>query len=204
MLALCSAAVAGTGPAANRKVLTLALNQYLEVHGDLCLGKFDWPIDVSPQDFLDHTRDALQMPVLEKFNLVVPKAGTVKRLLDDGEQTVSVNQYALTAIGRIYYLERPSQVTLATGEVVKHNRDLCGGHVRLNKLVRWDTPTQTSGNWETTLHYTYTFTPVWWAQEPQVQQVFPVFPTLLQGQGKLQLEQRFQWTGKQWVPLTTV
>ena len=31
----------------NQKNLKTALEKYLEQQGDFCLGKFDWPIDVS-------------------------------------------------------------------------------------------------------------------------------------------------------------
>ena len=196
--------LAASAPVTNQKILTRALNQYLAVSGDLCLGKFDWPIDVSPQDFLDRTRDALQMPVLEKLNLVTVSPGTVKRTIDDVEQVVKVNQYALSAIGKIYYLNRKSQVALSTGEVLTHDHDLCGGRVKLDKLVRWDPPAKTDAGWETTLHYTYRFTPTWWAQAPEVQEVFPVFPILIKGQGQLKLDQRFRWDGRHWVAETAI
>ena len=199
-----SATHSNGAPIVDRKVLIHALNQYLDVRGDLCLGKFNWPIDVSPQDVLDHTRDAVQMPVLEKFNLVIPQAATVRRTIDDVEQQVNVNQYSLTAIGRLYYLNRSSQVTLANGDVEQQKHDLCGGRVQLDQLVRWDAPVKSGEVWETTLHYTYTFAPVWWAQAPEVQAVFPVFPILIQGQKKLQLEQRFKWNGKRWEAITAI
>ena len=80
-VAWCIGATAGfaapTQP--NRTAVTIALRDYLAKQGNFCLGKFDWPIDVSERDFQMGTRDAVQMPVLEKLGLVVSSEVSVKR-----------------------------------------------------------------------------------------------------------------------------
>lgn len=206
LLLACSwtSASAEAAPQTGQAALTHALQQYLVANGDLCLGKFDWPIEVSAQDSLDHTRDALQMPMLEKLGLVSAVPAMAKRQVDGAEQMVPVQQYALSNIGRIYYIPRQSQMASSSGQVVQHTHDLCGGKVGLDKLQRWDPPTQTAEGWETTLYYSYTFAPTWWADSAQGKAAFPVFAALLKGQGKLQLQQRFKWVGKHWVPITLI
>jgi hypothetical protein len=42
-----------------------ALKKYLDAQGYVCVGKFNWPIDVSSEDFQHNARDAVQMPVLD-------------------------------------------------------------------------------------------------------------------------------------------
>ena len=197
-------AAAETAPVPAQATLTKALHEYLAVNGDLCLGKFNWPIDVSEEDFLTGTWDARQMPVLEKLNLVAAAPGKVMRKVDDVDQVVQVNQYSLTAIGRIYFIPRHSQMAAPNGDAVEHDHDFCAGKVSLDKLVRWDKLSKTDAGWETTLYYTFKFAPVWWADKPETKEVFPIFSILQKGQGTLQLQQRFKLVGKNWVPITLI
>ena len=43
---------------ANRDSFTAAVNGYLDKRGDLCLGKYDWPIEVSAQEIQAGGRNA--------------------------------------------------------------------------------------------------------------------------------------------------
>ena len=144
------------------------------------------------------------MPALEKLGLVAAVPATAKRQVNEVEQLVPVQQYTLTRIGHIYFIPRHSQMAMSTGQVVQHEKDLCGGKIALEKLKRWDPLTKTGEGWETTLYYTYTFAPTWWADSAEAKAAFPVFATLLKGQGKLQLQQRFKLVGKNWVPITLI
>ena len=47
-----------------------AVAAYLADHGDLCVGKFTWPPDVTLADREGGSNDAVQMPVLEHLGLV--------------------------------------------------------------------------------------------------------------------------------------
>jgi hypothetical protein len=46
---------------------TKGMNSYMQEHGDFCLAKSSWPIDVTQHDMDTRGRNALQMPVLEKL-----------------------------------------------------------------------------------------------------------------------------------------
>ncbi len=104
-------AQATAGP--SRPLVTQAVKQYLNDHGDLCVGKSTWPRFVTDEDRRAGTNDALQMPVLERLGLVesaeVPAtpatqaagagapAGSAPATASDSGPA---KRYALTAKGR--------------------------------------------------------------------------------------------------------
>lgn len=187
----------------DKKIFAAALKKYLAQQGDFCLGKFDWPIDVSESDFEMGTRDAVQMPVLEKLGLVVSSSASAMRKKgeseDEAEQSVPVKRYALTEAGKKFYLDKKISSTILGGKKIVHHGDFCAGKLSLNKLVRWDKPEMQGGNTETTVNYTYKISAAKWTHDPEIQQVFPMLARILQGEGSMQLQQRFRLSGKSWV-----
>ena len=181
----------------DQKVLTAALNKYLAQQGDFCLGKFDWPIDVSAPDFEMPTRNAVQMPVLEKLGLVVSTDVTVARKEDEAEETVPAKRYALTKAGKKFYQDK--KLSSATSGGVMHHGDFCAGKLSLDKFVRWDASSAESGHEEIAVTYTYKFAAAKWTRDPDVQRVFPMVARILNGQSSMQLQQRFQLSGTSWV-----
>ena len=85
LLVVCAAN--GAPVKLSEKALKPAVERYLAAKGDFCLGKFDWPIVVTEADRRHASRDALQMPVLEKLGLVVST---------DASNDTSVRSYDLT------------------------------------------------------------------------------------------------------------
>lgn len=183
----------------DRTVLTAALEKYLAQRGDLCLGKYDWPIDVSAADVERGTRDALQMPVLEKLGLVASTDGSVMRKIDEVEEPVPVKRYALTEAGKKFYLDKEISTTTSGGNKVVHHGDFCAGKLSLNKVVKWDKPVLAGDRLETTVSYTYKFAAAEWAHDPEAQKVFPMVERILKGEGSLQLQQHLRLSGKSWV-----
>jgi len=202
----CTALFAAAAHAAalDRAVVADALAAHLARHGDLCLGKFDWPIDVSAIDFETKTRDALQMPVLEKLGLVVSVDGTTTYEGDDSKQVVASKRYVLTDTGRKYYLARETTSRVAGGGSVTHHADFCAGHLALKDVVRWDEATATGGDAQTTVTYTYRFSPAPWAVDPAARKVFPMVDRIIKGQGTLQLQQRFRISGAGLTPIDSL
>jgi hypothetical protein len=180
------------------KALSAELASFLNRQGDFCLGKFDWPIDVTESDAQVRTRDAVQMPVLEKIGLVVSTSGTVMRKVDETEKPVPVIRYALTDAGKAFYLQKdaPGSDTGA-GPVRRH--DLCAGRLSLDKLVSWTEPVVQGDHQALTATYTYRFAAAKWGMDPEVQRVFPVLARVIHGEGTLQLTQVFQWKDGKWV-----
>jgi hypothetical protein len=179
------------------KALHHELVKYLAMQGQLCLGKFDWPIDVSQQDFQENARDALQMPVLEKLGLVTSTVTETQRLgVDDNAvHTVAVKRYELTKAGLKSYVEKD----ITRGQV-RHHKDLCVAKLTLDKIVRWEAADVGQG----TVFYTYHVAAVPWALTPDALKVFPMIDKIVKGEGTLQLSQRMQLGKEGWTAVPGV
>ena len=192
-------------PAPDRTALRHALEKYLAKQGHVCLGKFDWPIDVSQQDFQHNARDAVQMPVLEKLGLVTSTVGEAQRVVNDegAKETVPVKRYELTPIGRKSYLDKDT--TRGPGAAqIEHHKDLCAAKLTLDKIVRWDESQSTADVRAGTLFYTYHVTAVPWALNADAQKVFPMVDRVIKGEGTLQLAQRMQLGKDGWIAIPGV
>jgi hypothetical protein len=194
---LCGCATAATaGPAARPEPAALApeLASYLDRQGDLCLGKFDWPVNVTAQDVRFGTRDALQMPVLQKLGLVASNHATLMRRVDDVEQPVAVTQYTLTDAGNAFYLAREGSAAAGTPR-----HDLCAGRLSLDKVVDVSAPVGPAGHEMLTASYTYRYAPAPWGTDPDVQRVFPALARIAHGIGTQRLNQPFELKDGRWV-----
>ncbi len=80
----------------NETTFTLGMKAYLERRGSLCVGKTTWPIDVTRSEAVTGSRDALQMPVLERLGLVFGQEAVVKTDAVERE----VRRYTLTSLGQ--------------------------------------------------------------------------------------------------------
>jgi hypothetical protein len=190
---------ANADSAVDRKALERALGEHLRQRGDLCVGKFEWPIDVAAGDADAGSRDAIQLPVLEKLGLVEATAGSVVRKNADGEeQAVPVRRYALTPAGRQFYVNRPRQTLTPQGERIERPGDFCAARLGLKTLVAWTPPRQVGDVRELTATYTYTVSAPAWTGDTEVRRVFPMVAHIVDGAGKLQLKQRLRLVGKTW------
>jgi len=190
-------------PTPDRPDLTAGLTQFLSQHGDLCLGKFDWPIDVDIQAFAQKTRDAVQMPVLEQLGLVKSSDGTIPMHREDGgTDNMPAKRYELTDEGKKYYLVRETRLRRSDGQEIVHQGDLCAGHFRLDKITSWDSPTMVHGQPETLVSYTYKFSPAPWARRPEALKVFPMVNQIIKGEGTLNLKQRMRWSDSHWIEVS--
>jgi hypothetical protein len=198
-LSICSSAWALDKP--GDADLTKAMNKYLSEQGYLCVGKFDWPIDVTAEEAQRMTtRDAVQMPVLEKLGLVTASDSKTTRMIDEKAVTLPAKRYALTEKGRKFYLHKQT-ASLAAGKQIMHDHDLCAGTLALDKIVRWEhADAQTSPD-NITVTYTYKITPSAWAKNADAQRVFPMVAQIIRGQGTLQLQQVFHRTQDDWEPV---
>jgi len=189
LLALLAHAAHGDSPVLSAEAFRPAVADYLQDKGHLCLGKFDWPISVSARDRQAGTKDAVQMPVLEKYGLVVSSAA--------GEPGGRL--YALSDAGRKYYLRKKTVTHGAGDEAVVHAGDLCGAVIQLEHVVTWEAPEIVDGRPQTTVKYTYRIVqPADWILEADINRVFPMVHRVLAGAGSLQLEQAFRWSETRW------
>ncbi|NML34735.1 hypothetical protein [Paraburkholderia antibiotica] len=184
---------------ANQENFTATINDYLNKRGHLCLAKYDWPIYTTTDDQANHTRDAIQMPVLEKLGLVTGKDMMVERVDGEGKKIVaSARQYQLTDEGKKYYLHVPEVVATATSRVT-HQADFCAATLKLDKVVGWERPMQMDGKTVTSVVYTYRIEPAPWATDADAQRVFPMVKRVIEGQGTMQLREGVHLTSEGWV-----
>ena len=204
LLCFSSVAFCANSTESDQTILSTALEKYLAQQGNFCLGKYSWPIDLTESDFKMGTREALQMPVLEKQGLVVSSYVSVMRKVDDKEQKVLVKRHELTEAGKKFYLSKETQNTTSSGEKIMHHGDFCAAKLSLNTIVRWDKPEVHGENKETTVAYTYKIAAAKWTQDPEIQKVFPMLARIVKGEGTLQLKQRFRFSGESWVAVNAV
>lgn len=182
---------AGAAQAAQQlpnKAMAAGLSRYLAQYGDVCVGKFDWPIDVAPGDAEAGSRDAIQLPVLARLGLVSAESGMTQR----GEQQVPVERYSLTEAGKKFYLKRDTTTVSPTGEKIVRTGDFCVGKLSVAKLVSWDAASGTAS-------YTYKFSAAPWMKEASAQQAFPMIAYIMQGEGQLQMKQRLRLDHGRWI-----
>jgi hypothetical protein len=182
----------------DRAAFETGLREYLAQKGDLCLAKYDWPIDVSEADFKTGTRDAVQMPVLEQLGLVRASDATATRESADSTDTVPVKRYALTAEGQKYFLKKPMPHPGPDGRIVVRQGDFCVARLSLDRLVGWETPTHGGDHAETIVTFTYKIDAAPWARDERALHAFPMVARIIGGAGTLQLKEGFEQTDKGW------
>lgn len=186
LLAASALAGAAQPPAADQASVGSALTRYLAANGQLCVGKYDWPITVKAQDVDHGQRDAVQLPAMAEAGLVEATPGAA------GAVT-----YALSDTGRAWYL--PRQVARRDGTPgLKDVHDFCAGRLRLEHVVQWTPPVLVGDHYETTARYTYTIDAAPWTAKPRLQQVFPMIARVINGQHSAQLAQRLQFVDGRW------
>lgn len=187
-------------PTVDKKALAAALDKYLQSNGELCVGKFDWPIDVAPGDAEAGSRDAVQLPVLQQLGLAEAASGMVLRKDADGvEHEVPVQRFSLTPAGRKFYVRRETTTLSPKGEKVLRQGDFCPAKVRLDKLVSWEAPLTLDGGIETTASFTYKIAAANWMREPAARRVFPMVDHIIQGEGQMQMKQRLRFAKGRWL-----
>jgi hypothetical protein len=187
-----TASATATTAAPSKKDLSAALTRYLADYGQLCVGKYDWPITVMPQDAGNGERNAVQMPAMAEAGLVQVLPAS------DGAMV-----YRLTDAGRKYYWPRKiNRRDGAPGQADVH--DFCAGRLALDQVVRWTPPVQVGDHLESTATYTYSIAPAPWTADPRLQQVFPMIDRVIKGQHKAQLAQRLRLVEGKWEAVLAV
>jgi hypothetical protein len=175
---------------ANRENFGLALQTYLSSHGDMCIGKFTWPIDVSYRDAQARSANSLQMPVMQKMGLV-----SAQQIEGQGEP---VMRYQLTDAGRKFYVHKPMQSLTPQGGLLTHDGDFCYGHLQLDQVIGWSRVQQVAGQSQTVVTYTYRIDAASWTRNADMRRVFPMVAMIVDSGGVLQLKQTVRLGDKGW------
>ena len=201
-LVLCTATIVllsactGGERQANQANFTQAMTTYLNQRGDLCLAKNRWPIDVTSSEFdSGNSRNAVQMPVLEKLGVVASSTVTVDKTDEDGvKSSEPAKRYVLSDMGKQFYLTRAPRKHPSGDRFADASADLCAVHLTLDKVVGWEAaanPDKKGGSAETVVTFTYQAKAAPWANDMAARKVFPMVDTILRGAGTLQLKEAF-------------
>ena len=200
LLSGCAAVPGKSASSPNHGDLQRALRSYLATQGNVCLGKFEWPIEVSEREFRRGARDAVQMPVLEKLGLVTSTDASAQRVHEDGEpETVAVKRYELTDAGKKFYVAKDVTTEGPGGADIEHHKDFCGAKLSLDTIVAWSKDGDPTGTGQVTLTYTFHVQPAEWATHEEALRVFPMLDRVIKGAGTMRLEQRMSLTPAGWV-----
>jgi hypothetical protein len=174
----------------NQANLTQAMNDYLAKRGDLCLAKSSWPVVVTEAESKAGSRNALQMPVLERLGLVEGVDAMAGQAAEGGAVTqVHARRYALTAEGKKYYLARPARKTPTGNRFAEAGHDFCAARLSLDRVVGWERSNAPGANKEAVVSYTYKVEPAPWTADQALRAVFPMVDTVIRGAGRMQLKE---------------
>lgn len=164
---------------ANEKNFGIAVAQYFDKKGDMCLDPFKWPVDVYDVDLRQQKMYpdgvAGQMAALEAAGLAKGEDVELPGTFVDGKPTglkVKVRRYAMTDAAQPFLHAKPG----------KRPR-LCWGRKSLDKVLRWADPSKVGDHEESSVLYTYKLSNVAaWARKPQVKEAFPILGRNVDGE----------------------
>jgi hypothetical protein len=85
-----------------------------------------------------------------------------------------------------------------TAEQLSVHRRLCAATLTLDRVIRFQEMPPNSGVRQGIIFYTYHVTTLPWASSPEARKVFPMVDRVIQGEGRLQLEQRLELAKEGW------
>ena len=181
--------------APTREAFEAGLRTFLaDGHDQVCLGMYDWPIDLTEEEAGAKSRHAVQLPVFEKLGLVKSTVVPVPRstVNPDG----AIKRYELTDEGRKYY--KPHAYT--GRDRVAHQSDFCVARLTLAKVESWQIDSHDAQHPAATVSYSYRIEPAPWMDNDDARRVLPMVAKVIQGaDGGLQMHQGFTRGDKGWV-----
>ena len=191
---------------ANEKNFGVAIAQYLDKKGGLCLNLTRWPVDVSQMDLRLQssmpTGAAGQMAALEAAELARGQETEVQNNGLDGKPAgpkFKVKRYVLTDAAKPY--ERQKEVrNLALGGTAKETKtDLCWGKEALDKVVKWEGPMKLGDYQEANVKYQYKIEGLAdWAKRPEFLAAFPYIRQVMDDAGRKELQHGVKLTSVGW------
>jgi hypothetical protein len=163
-------------------------------HDQVCLGMYDWPIDLTEAEAGAQSRHAVQLPVFEKLGLATSTVLPVPRSAENPDG--AIKRYTLTDEGRKYY--KPHAYQARNGAA--HANDFCVAQISLDKVQGWQLDTHDAQHASATVSYSYHIVPAPWLQDAEAQRVLPMVARVIKGaDGSLQLHQGFTKGQQGWV-----
>jgi hypothetical protein len=178
-----------------RNAFETGLRSFLaDGHDQLCLGMYDWPIDLTEAEAGAHSRHAVQLPVFEKLGLatstIVPAPKSAEN--PDG----AVKRYALTDEGRKYF--KPHSYKTRDGAA--HQNDFCVARISVARVESWQVDSHDAQHPAALVSYSYHIEPAPWMDNADAQRVLPMVAKVIKGaEGGLQMHQGFTKSPQGWV-----
>jgi len=181
----------------SREAFEAGLRTFLaDGHDQLCLGMYDWPMDLTEAEAGANSRHAVQLPVFEKLGLATSTIVSVPKSAENPDG--AIKRYALTDEGRKYY--KPHAYTSRDGAA--HQNDFCVARLSLEKVEGWQLDTHDAKHAAATVSYTYRIEPAPWMKDPDAMRVLPMVAKVIKGAGGgLQMHQGFTLGQQGWVPV---
>ena len=163
-------------------------------HDQLCLGMYDWPIDLTEAEAGAKSRHAVQLPVFEKLGLAKSTVVSVPKSADNPDG--AIKRYELTDEGRKYF--KPHAYTARDGAA--HQNDFCVARIAVAHVEDWKIDAHDAQHPVATVSYTYSIEPAPWLQDADAQRVLPMVAKVIQGaNGGLRMHQGFTQGPQGWV-----
>jgi hypothetical protein len=195
----CARRPSPTGGGTATATVTEALQTYLARRGDLCVARPTWPVDVTEQDQAQRSRDALQLPVLERLGVVSSSPATVRVDGEGGPALVSVRRYRLTGRGRSLYIDRRTRQPASDAVLGSAYADLCLARLTLDRITRVEMHPNDQHPASARVSYTYRVDAPDWMRDPEARRVFPAVARVIGGTGQAELEEGLVMTEAGWV-----
>ena len=163
-------------------------------HDRLCLGMFDWPIDLSEAEAGAKSRHAVQLPVFEQLGLAKSTIIAVPRSAENPDG--AIKRYALTDEGRKYFMPHAYQ----SRDGVQHPNDFCAARISVARVVGWQLDAHDAQHPTALVRYSYHVEPAPWMNNAEAQRVLPMVARVIQGaEGGIEMHQGFVKNDKGWV-----
>lgn len=199
----------GSKTDANEKNFGVAISQYLDKKGELCLRLNKWPVDVTEMDLRLQkaipTGTAGQMQALAAVGLVSEVDTEVDQIgMVDNKPTghkFKVKRYTLTDAGKKFYREQEvNQIGLGGSKKVMQG-DICYGKKALDKVVKWEGPMKFGDYQEANVKYLYKIDNLAdWTKKPEFLVAFPYVGQIVEAAGTQEQQGGVKLTSLGWEP----